>query len=78
MLRKTLPGVMDTTIALKRRGRGAAAADYAARMVERSHRQFDRTPRAMQDYRRIALPITIHNRGQFNVAQQQQMNASGQ
>lgn len=48
----------------------AEAVEQAARMVERFHRLYLRTLRALQDQRRAA-PILIHHARQVNVAQQQ-------
>jgi hypothetical protein len=52
----------------------AEAAQYAAEMADRSHRQFMRTLRAMRDLRRYSATITIRNEGQINIGGQQQVN----
>ncbi len=54
----------------------AEAAQYAAQMADRSHRQFMRTLRAMRDLRRYTPTIRIHNEGQVNIGQNQ-VNQAG-
>jgi hypothetical protein len=40
-------------------------------MVERLHRLYLRTLRALQDQRRLQPPVVVRRAGQVNVAQQQ-------
>jgi hypothetical protein len=49
----------------------AAAQDRTAGMVERCHRLYLRTLRALQDQRRLQPPVVVRRAGQVNVAQQQ-------
>jgi hypothetical protein len=49
----------------------AAAQDRAAGLVERLHRLYLRTLRALQDQRRLQPPVIVRRAGQVNVAQQQ-------
>jgi hypothetical protein len=49
----------------------AEAADRAAGMVERMHRLFLRTLRALVDLRRRCTPVVVRRAGQVNIAQQQ-------
>jgi hypothetical protein len=49
----------------------AEAQDRAAGMVERCHRLYLRTLRALQDLRRLQPPVIVRRAGQVNVAQQQ-------
>jgi hypothetical protein len=47
------------------------ATEQAARMVERFHRLFLRTVRALQDLRRQAPPVVVRRAAQVNIGQQQ-------
>jgi hypothetical protein len=49
----------------------AEAQDRAAGMVERLHRLYLRTLRALHDQRRLQPPVVVRRAGQVNVAQQQ-------
>jgi hypothetical protein len=49
----------------------AEAMDHAAGMMERYHRLFLRTLRALQDQRRLGRPVVVRRAGQVNIAQQQ-------
>ena len=49
----------------------AEAVEQAAAMVERYHRIFLRTLRAVCDMRRHGGPVIVRDGGQVNVAQQQ-------
>jgi hypothetical protein len=46
----------------------AEAMDHAAGMVERYHRLFLRTLRALQDQRRLGRPVVVRRAGQVNIA----------
>jgi hypothetical protein len=48
----------------------------AAGMVERCHRLFLRALRALQDRRRLGLPVVVRRANQVNIAQQQ-VNLAG-
>jgi hypothetical protein len=54
----------------------AEAQAQAAGMVERYHRLYLRTLRALQDQRRLQPPVIVRRAGQVNVAQQQ-VNVTG-
>jgi hypothetical protein len=49
----------------------AEAQDRTAGMVERCHRLYLRTLRALQDQRRLQPPVVVRRAGQVNVAHQQ-------
>jgi hypothetical protein len=49
----------------------AEAAEQAAAMMERCHRMYLRTLRALQDQRRCVQPIIVRRAGQVNIGQQQ-------
>lgn len=55
------------------------AADHAAEMADRYQRAFQRTLRALRDLRRYAVPVTINNPQQVNIATDgaQQVNVAG-
>jgi hypothetical protein len=55
----------------------AEAQDWAAGMVERLHRLYLRTLRALQDQRRLQPSVVVRRAGQVNVAQQQ-INVNGE
>jgi len=54
----------------------AEAAEQAAEKVERCHRMYLRTLRALQDQRRLGPPVIVRRAGQVNIGQQQ-VNVSG-
>jgi hypothetical protein len=54
----------------------AEAMDQAAGMVERFHRLYLRTLRALLDQRRLGRPVIVRRAGQVNIAQQQ-VNVAG-
>jgi hypothetical protein len=54
----------------------AEAMAGAAEMVERVHRLYLRTLRALQEQRRLAPPVVVRRAGQVNIAGQQ-VNFSG-
>jgi hypothetical protein len=74
----TMLAALGQKRALEGRGRyepprlsDAEAQDRAAGMVERLHRLYLRTLRALQDQRRLQPPVIVRRAGQVNVAQQQ-------
>jgi hypothetical protein len=54
------------------------ATEQAGHMVERFHRLFLRTVRALQDLRRQAPPVVVRRAGQVNIGQQQVNVAAAQ
>jgi hypothetical protein len=52
------------------------AMDHAAGMVDRYHRLFLRTLRALQDQRRLGRPVVVQRAGQVNIGERQ-LNVSG-
>jgi hypothetical protein len=52
----------------------AEALEQAARMVERYHRLYLQTLRALQNLRRQGPPVVVRRAGQVNIAAQQQVN----
>jgi hypothetical protein len=54
----------------------AEALDRAAAMVERMHRLYLKTLKALQDQRRLSAPVIVRRAGQVNIGAQQ-INLSG-